>query len=909
MEPIKFYIGQESGIVVENKDFDKSIFAEQYKQTFEIFNNIWQSQEKALANKQTRQDYSMFSNIIAFCGDRGEGKTSLLSSVKSILADEDVRKNAVEELHIDIAPSCNSIKALDLLDPLFFDENHNLIELLLGLMVAEIIKVDKEKDAENKVLFDRRNDLLKKFESAKRRLKILSKDNKHEEYDELENLDDLAASVKLREELDSLFQDYAKYFKADKLIISLDDIDLNMTESFQMVEQIRKYLSGLHSCILLMALKVDQLERLVMSSMRAHLQPIIKDDIIKDMARKYVIKLLPLGNRVQMPSGFDIAEKELIISDNGQETKPLVVKEFVVHLIFQKTRYIFVNGRSLCPIVPTNLRELRHLIGELWSLPDAKRENNSDNMENKAIFKHYFYYTWTNRLDDINKKVAMDIISATDEVALNKLVISSLSQHKHFSAILTQEDPKSLMSKVINPSNVVYNVSVGDVFYIIQRLSQKSTDINDMYLLFFIKACYSIKLYGLYNMISEKEENLYPNEPEEKFSIYKYDIQFQRLNVLQRFLNGSYFTYSSGSLFRLEKGETPRDRRAISGKILKQYIPYLQKNYNELEKNDEKNYIIALNICEFFVLTTTHILYAQDKGAVYEFNRLNYDPIYLQDYDKLDNFFAFDVLSVFYNVVNIRATYSRINKIIGKDADFYLIARKCPESLLNQMMDRCSKEYETADSTLPLEEHGFISDATIRFSEVQQSIIEMAQSNREKHKKGDNAQNIYSLYDDIQKLKITIYPLKEETEKDKKSEGYPLPFNFLTPLKDFISSNKEIVNELLTAKEKGDKGNEIVLTKFEQEQFEKYGKELYQIFGENLKGLMRGNNITQKTLLKKISNQYNDIYSFLGDQYFTSMFNKSKYSKVELLKTLLTNPEPILNTRDLSLKLDNIIGK
>ena len=51
MEPIKFYIGQESGIVVENKDFDKSIFAEQYKQAFEIFNNIWDAQEKALNNQ------------------------------------------------------------------------------------------------------------------------------------------------------------------------------------------------------------------------------------------------------------------------------------------------------------------------------------------------------------------------------------------------------------------------------------------------------------------------------------------------------------------------------------------------------------------------------------------------------------------------------------------------------------------------------------------------------------------------------------------------------------------------------------------------------------------------------------------------------------------------------------------
>lgn len=904
MEPIKFYIGQESGIVVENKDFATSIFAEQYKQTFEIFNHIWQFQEKALANKQKRQDYSMFSNIIAFCGDRGEGKTSLLSSVKSILADEDVRKNAVEELHIEISPKCKSIKALELLDPLFFDQNHNLIELLLGQMIAEIIKIEQDRDIENYVLLDKRNDLLKKFESAKRRLKILSKNNKHEEYDELENLDDLAASVKLREELDSLFQDYAKYFKADKLIISLDDIDLNMTEGFQMVEQIRKYLSGLHSCILLIALKVDQMERLVMSSMREHLQPIITDEVIKEMARKYVVKLLPLGNRVQLPSGFDIAEKELVISDNGQETKPLVVKEFVVHLIFQKTRYIFVNGRSLCPIVPTNLRELRHLIGELWSLPDAKRENNSDNMENKAIFKHYFYYTWTNRLDDTNKKVAMDIISAIDEVALNKLVISSLSQHKHFSAILTQEGPKSLMSKVINPSNVVYNVSVGDVFYTIQRLSQKSTDINDMYLLFFIKACYSIKLYGLYNMISEKEENLYPNEPEEKFSIYKYDIQFQRLNALQRFLNGSYFTYAPGSLLSSEQQGDSRDRRGINGKNLKKYVLCLQKNYDKLNEKEREDYLKSLQMLEFFVLTTTHILFQKGNTLVYDFDRTNYNPIYLQDYGKLDNSFAFDVLSIFYNIVNIKATYQRINNILAGDRDFYSIAINNDKSLLNQMLDSCAKEKETADSSLPLREHGLISDAIIRFSEVQQSIIEMAQSNRNKHRKGENYKNISTLYDDIQKLKITIYPLDESAEA-----GYSLPFNFLSPIIKFIKDNASEIDFLLSNAKVLAKSIELDLSEEDRNKFAKYGKDLFEIFGPELKELSSRNTISKKTLINHLSNKYNALYFEFNSEYWNSLFEKKTFTRGELLSALLKDPEPIIKVYSTHKMLDEIVGK
>lgn len=899
MEPIKFYIGQESGIVVENKDFATSIFAEQYKQTFEILNHIWSAQEKQLSDEQNRvhrgSGLQNVSNIISFCGDRGEGKTSVLTTVREILCNKDAHTKAEQELGIKLPAPAERIKALKLIDPLYFDSEHNLLELLLGQMMEELQSVEQGRACDTDYQLghvELKNDLIRSFQKVQDCLSLLNLKMEKTPYDELENLDDLAASTKLYKELDCLFSLYIRFFNVDKLIISIDDLDLNMDGGDKMAEEMRKYLCSSSYCILLVALKVDQLERIIMSTMRERLQAIINNDVIKDMARKYVVKLLPLGNRVQMPLGVDVAEKELVISDNGRETKPLVVKEFVVRLIFQKTRFIFVNGRSLCPIVPTNLRELRHLIGELWNLPDAKRDNNSDNMENKAIFKHYFYYSWTNRLDDDNKALTMDIVSATDDIALNKLVISSLSQHKHFSAILTQEDSKSLMSKVINPSNVVYNVSVGDVFYTIQRLSQKSTDINDMYLLFFIKAFYSIKLYERYNVISEKEDNLYPNEPEEKLSIYKYDIQFQRLNALQRFLNGNYFTYAPGSLLSSEQQGDSRDRRGINGKKFKKYVLPLQKNYDKLNEKEQSEYIKSIQMLEFFVLTTTHVLYQKGNTLAYDFDRTNYDPIYLQDYDKLDNRFAFDVLSIFYNVVNIKATYQRINNILDGDKDFYNIAINQKKSLLNQMLDSCAKTTKTADSSLSLREHGLISDAIIRFSEVQQSIIEMAQSNRNKHRKGENYKNISTLYDDIQKLKITIYPLDEE---DNNKDGYPLPFNFLTPIINFINNNASEIDNLLSNIDVIADDIEQELSEIEKAKLVKYGKYLFEIFGPNLNKLASRNIVSKKTIYTHLQNEYNYLFVRLNVQYWNSILKKSKYTKGELLQALLIDPEPLID--------------
>lgn len=67
MDRIVFYNGEETGYVVERTNFNNSFFAEQYASALKLFKNIYCSKGPV-------------SNIIAFCGDRGEGKTSCMRS-------------------------------------------------------------------------------------------------------------------------------------------------------------------------------------------------------------------------------------------------------------------------------------------------------------------------------------------------------------------------------------------------------------------------------------------------------------------------------------------------------------------------------------------------------------------------------------------------------------------------------------------------------------------------------------------------------------------------------------------------------------------------------------------------------------------------------------------------------------
>lgn len=851
MEPIKFYIGQESGIVVENKDFATSIFAEQYKQALQICQSIWNEQNKVGSDS---------SNIIAFCGNRGEGKTSCLSTIRNILSHRDLYFSAQDDLNIRLNIPENEFKVLEVVDPLFFDKNHNLIELLLGQMIAEIIQIEKQEDCNAKVLMEQRNDLLKRFEGVKRRLKILKRDSRQEEYDELENLDDLAAGVRLREELDSLFCAYARFFRTKKVVICLDDVDLNMTEGYQMAEEIRKYLSGLHSCIVMMALRVEQLEKLVMSYMRTNLTSsvFVADITIRHMAQRYVTKLLPLANRVVMPNKNNLAEKEICIYDGDKSVSPsLLVKDFVVELIYKKTRFIFVNGSELCPIVPTNLRALRHLIGELWSLNDANQATEEEFVTNKAIFKEYFYRIWTQCIDERFRKDIESIIYNDNLLTTNKITIVLLSKVcSQIKSEQVQNQNIKMMNAILNSSNAFCNVSVGDVFFLIRFAEQNVVTKELKNVLFFIKSFYSIKLYELYDIISSDEKYLFLDKMEDKPTIFRYDEQFQQVNVLQRFVNGSYFSFFPSAILPKEKEENaPRDIRAIGVPELANAFSSL-KTKTRLTKTDTKN----LHLCEFFALTTTHALLSGDiQNPIID--RTLPDPLYLLPHEKSVKYLSFNVLSIFYNIINVQTTYRRFNNFCSNGIDFYEFAKKRPDSILNKMLVKCSKKKEVVGHNLSADMHGLISDAIIRFSEIQFSIIEMTKTKRDKLKSGGNVLNIKTLLDNIMNTNVRLYPKFGEDI----SHGHPIKFNFLTPIIEFL--DKEIKEEefnLIFNSAQDEAKKEKVATIRGIGVSESVYNILTTIFGPDLKFIAHDFPRSGVSISYNISRDYPSLYTHLG---------------------------------------------
>ena len=873
---IIFRMGDETGIVIEKtkEQFKHSLFKEQYKQAFSLIDGILSRTSKARTSDEIDEN---ISNVIAFCGDRGEGKTSALETVRGILFDEDIFREAKDA---ELFPkeikklNSNSFKVLKLIDPAFFDHKHNLLELLLGQMYSEVKlhnaimakTVECDELCSSGELVKHKN-LVKYFQKVRTSLAIINKASEKNAYDNLEEIDELAAGIELKENLRCLLKLYADYFHKDRVLICIDDLDLNISEGYKMAEEIRKYLSSPSACIVMMAIKAEQIEEVVQSYLRENTSKIIVRGTITDMANRYVTKLLPQGNRVWMPKGESVVERKVQLY-NGEklEDEYTSVKDAVVKLIYRKTRYVFVNGRNLSPIVPTNLRSIRHLMGLLWEMSDISRDEITPaNTTNKVLFKNYFYYTWADLLRDDDQRFIKEFVANEDLTSLNKSVVQHLNGifEKRYSKSEKSDGASSLLTAIVDNRNTIYNVSVGDVMYMVRYMESIATDKQDLYFLFFIKAFYSIKLYETYDFITSDEKNLFvePESNETAKYIYKYDKQIQKMNQLQRLLNGSYFTYVPGTLLPAE-----RDMRKINGNQLVKLIQSLPAKAADCvgKKRD------ILRLCEFFVLTTSRPLYS---GELLEYDRKRKGRGYFEAFNKNNSIMSFDALSIFYNVVNIRYTYQRWNEICNA-TDFYEYAKavkntkEAEGSLLNQIFAEHAVHYkDPAGEKLGHELHSFLSDAVIRISDIIFSILENAESQKDVHGKGDNAKNIYYLYNDIQSIGITLYPISKD------DNGYPLPFDFLSPIKRLLDNN-ELKNVFDAV-------------------FEREGKlrneDIYQKLTILFESLLSGAQIpnTGTFIVKFIEKGYPELYKSYKTEWWKNTFNLDSDRTYERVKDLV----------------------
>lgn len=751
MPNIRFFKGEENGTIIENDDHEYSIFSEQYIKAFKLITD--------LLNHPSENT----PNIVAFCGERGEGKTSCMLSVREQL--------------INKFPDIPFYK-LSIIDPAFFDEEHNVIQLMLGQMYHNFKEKCKDIDKNDPDNITKIETLAQRFQDAKYCLSQL-KQPRERIYDPLEDLNSLAAAESLKESIGVLIKDFLEFYDKKILVISIDDIDLNIEGAYEMTEQIRKYLLS-NQCLLMVSLNIDQLIDVISNYLqkKAANQAAFDSD---NMASMYVTKLIPVGNRIIMPKVYDICNKQLDIFDSHEDEQPQQhynsIKEAITHLIYIKTRYLFYNSKGgVSPIVPNNLRSLRHLLGMLISMEDFV--NNNESEKNKHAFKAYFFQNWIHQLNKEDQKYANLLTTTDDATIINKMVVSYLSQYITDGA----KSDGSLIANILTPQNYSYNISVGDVFYIIHHLEKSNVNQELRMMLFFIKSFYSIRLYEYYDIITEQNGEMFP-EPQEGGEIFKSDGWFKRANILQKLVNGAYFTFDSDDLLpNTVEGRMSRDLKLINAmKLTNLVIRDLKIGMDKFEEMKEEEQVIFKNrfrTAEFFALTTKRPISRRKADQIDRMRRDYSEPFHLLDVNLGTGYIVFDVTAPFYNVLNLKYTYSRFSYLRGKeeteDRDkFYNFALQHEWSLLRAMMkyvklkliNEKNEDKKTYEELVDYSEdelnEGIMklaSNATIRNGEVLSALTELMLNLRTNmHNKKDNSKLLSQFYTTIMKSDMRTY--------------------------------------------------------------------------------------------------------------------------------------------------------
>lgn len=426
------------------------------------------------------------NNIIAFCGERGQGKTSAMLSFSEILSTAHPQKYRI----------------MNVIDPTNLEKNDNILMLILSCIFREFKEAWKEtSNNEQRSRESRKNNILDLFQKAYHHISTIKASGKSDntaDFDDVMNLlDKYGDSTNLCNVFSDLIREFLEFSGYDKdsfFVIQIDDTDLNVERAYEIIEDIRKYLS-IPNVIVLMATKFEQLSKIIEQNYINNFKVLYeKNEInnyeVSSMASKYLEKLIPETRRIYLPSlnMGDLSAEMPQINYTDKNDLPIIdvgnIQEQLIKLIDRKIGISFdisnLNG-IIHPIIPRTMRELVNFLALLSNMEDVKdcknkmfkifnKSNNFKLIEimynNINTFYDYFKANWIESHfdnDDINR--------------LNRIIDAKINT-THMQTLLEIQD------KVMQLDNSIKNIEIKytDIFgiirsdYLIERINAIISD-------------------------------------------------------------------------------------------------------------------------------------------------------------------------------------------------------------------------------------------------------------------------------------------------------------------------------------------------------------------------------------------------------------------------------------------------
>jgi DNA-binding ferritin-like protein len=577
----------------------EDMFYELYRKAQKILDEIMQNNSsqnnKINSQKSIGLNEEYKNNIIAFCGERGDGKTSAMLTFASALYNHTFYDEKKKDVNKD-----KYFSEPIVIDPSMFDDVHNIMDIVLAKLYKNFIEKSNEgiNERGEKDYYSVRQDLLNCFEKVYRCVSLIgdpAKIKEHEfDYDgNIGKLSKLGESTTLKENLRELVDKYLSFMdkeggcskeKERKLIIAIDDLDLCNTNAYKMAEQIRKYLV-IPNVVIIMALKIEQLEMCVVENNLSSYSNIGKDDKyynIKEksivMAEKYISKLIPSVHRVYMPKLGDV--NDIMVVNEGEKIEvEKNLNDQVTELIRRKTGMVFITkerGKNL--IVPDTLREFVNLWNLLNSLDDVcKKENEVTKIDYKIMknnieqFREYIKNILVAKLP-LDKRNIFNEVDFVYDKYLNKTVAEIIGK-----IIGENQSNNEVGNNLSNVINCFEKIEEGDY----------SNEIKNY--IYIYRIMYACKLNTYKLNISISNENIGNDEKGTKLSEIKDNV-----NEYSNFVGYNIWgTSANGILPRVgtRTSAKSRDRFKIDLKILDNIISEklggIKVNINYENQSDE----------------------------------------------------------------------------------------------------------------------------------------------------------------------------------------------------------------------------------------------------------------------------------------------------------------------------------
>lgn len=524
----------------------------------------------------TMLDFS--NNIIAFSGDRGQGKSSAMLSFSNLL--NNCKKSPYREFLGNFLSEKNYV-VLDRIDPTKLEDNDNILLIILGKIFNKFCNLWNNSDKNNLAQY---SVLLEQFQLCYEEIITIkcSKESENSLQNALENLGRIGDSGNLKNDLWKLLEMFfdfenrctnrANENEKNFLVIQLDDTDLNTHNSYKIVEDIRKYFM-IPNVIVLMAIDISQLtkaiEQYFINKYKVYNEYYQDSHLIehRKVAVKYIDKLIPGDRKIFLP------KLDLITSDNAEMIKLEYmddkdnnilsfkdsfnndindIQELIIRLIYEKTGIVFVKPKTYVhDIIPDTMRELVNFLSILNKMPTIKNSTTGLNdvnirMDNLKKFETYFIEVWVPNNVHFRYQEDISNFMVASMATKNKQLIKDIKsriQPVFIDDHNIENEESNSVYKIIGMINKIEKrgvYSLADIRTVLNAFEDEFPQEDTYKFIFAIKTLYTIYLSKIISSQLIHEKN---DEP----------VDF---DMLLDFLGGEIFSDDEiNSFMRQEDGE------------------------------------------------------------------------------------------------------------------------------------------------------------------------------------------------------------------------------------------------------------------------------------------------------------------------------------------------------------------